>query len=263
MFSHEEPSAGMKLRWTVQDTLVMTRRNLLRYVRLPETLIGVTVQPIMFLVLFVYVLGGAIRVSTPDYVTFLLPGIIVQTMLFGAMITGYGLAQDNIAGLFERYRSLPMARSTVILGRLLADVIANVFVAALMIGVGVLIGFRFGGGLLESLAMPAVAIFFALPVSGFFAALGLSVRTMEALNTSFIVIFPLTFISSAFVPVESMPGWLQPVADANPFTIAVNAARSLALGEDATSDIIKTTIWVLVLTAIAVPLAVRAYNRTR
>lgn len=257
------PSTGTKLRWAVQDTLLMTRRNLLRYVRLPENLMGVTVQPIMFLVLFTYVLGGAIRVTTPDYVTFLLPGIIVQTMLFGAMITGFGLAQDQLSGLFERYRSLPMARSTVISGRLLADVIANVFVAALMIAVGVAMGFRFGGSVAESLAMPAVAILFALPISGFFAAVGLTVRSMEAMNTTFIVIFPVTFISSAFVPVESMPSWLQPVADANPFTIAVNAARALALGEDATGDLVRTVIWVTVLTAIAVPLAVRAYNRPR
>ncbi|MDA1010767.1 MAG: ABC transporter permease, partial [Chloroflexi bacterium] len=156
------PSVGQKLRWTLHDAVLMTRRNLLRYIRLPENLVSVTVQPIMFLALFTYVLGGAIRVSTPDYVTYLLPGILVQTVLFGAFATALGLTQDSQSGLFDRYRSLPMARSAVIVGRLSADVLANIFVAALMIGVGYLIGFRFGGTLVESIASPAVAILFAL-----------------------------------------------------------------------------------------------------
>ncbi len=258
-----EPGAGTRFGWLFHDVMLMTRRNLVRYLRLPENLMSVTVQPIMFLVLFTYVLGGAIRATTDDYLTFLLPGILVQTMIFGAIMTGYGLAQDQQSGLFDRYRSLPMSRSTVILGRLLADVLANVFVAALLIGVGYAMGFRFHGDILQSLGMPLVAILFALPVSGFFAAMGLVVRTVEALNMTFVVIFPVTFISSAFVPVETMPGWLQPVADANPFTIAVNASRALALGQDATSEVLGTLAWVAVLTLIAIPLAVKAYNRPR
>lgn len=260
---HHEPGVASRLRWAVQDSWVMTRRNLLRYTRLPEYLLSVTIQPIMFLVLFTYVLGGAIRVTTPDYVTFLLPGVIVQTMIFGAMATGLGLAQDQQSGLFDRYRSLPMARSTVITGRLTADILANVFVAILMIAVGYFMGFRFEGGVLESLGAPAIGILFAIPVAGLFAGVGLLVRTTEAMNATFIVIFPLTFISSAFVPVESMPGWLQPVANANPFTIAVNASRALALGQDANGDVLRTFVWVAVLTAIAVPFAVWAYNRSR
>jgi ABC transporter DrrB family efflux protein len=259
----DEPGIASRLRWAIQDSWVMTQRNLLRYTRLPEFLLSVTIQPIMFLVLFTYVLGGAIRVTTPDYVTFLLPGVLVQTMIFGAMSTGLGLAQDQQSGLFDRYRSLPMARSTVITGRLTADILANVFVALLMISVGYLMGFRFEGGLLESIGAPAIAILFAIPVAGLFAGVGLLVRTSEAMNATFIVIFPLTFISSAFVPVESMPGWLQPAANANPFTIAVNASRSLALGLDASGDVVKTLIWVAVLTAAAVPFAVWAYNRPR
>jgi len=261
--THRPSPLSERLRWMVTDSLVMTRRNLLRYTRLPEFLMAVTVQPIMFLILFTYVLGGAIRVNTPDYLTFLLPGILVQTMIFGAMATGLGLAQDQQSGLFDRYRSLPMARSTVITGRLTADVVANIFVAILMIVVGYAIGFRFGGGVLESIGSPAIAILFALPVAGFMAGFGLLVRTTEAMNASFIVIFPLTFISSAFVPVDSMPGWLQPVANANPFTVAVNASRALALGDDASGAVIGTLIWVAVLTAAAIPFAVWAYNRTK
>ncbi len=263
---HSQPVSGPgmleSLRWAVHDTLVMTRRNLLRYVRLPENLMGITLQPIMFLVLFVYVLGGAIRATTPDYITFLLPGILVQTMVFGAMFTALGLAQDVQSGLFDRYRSLPMSRSAVITGRLTADMLGNVLVAAIMISVGMLMGFRFGGGVLESLAAPAVAILFALPVAGLFAGIGLLVRTVESVNVGgFMVMFPLTFVSSAFVPVETMPGWLQPVAEANPFTKAVNTARALALGQEA-GDLWLTFAWIAVLTAIAVPLAVWAYNRT-
>jgi ABC-2 type transport system permease protein len=258
------PSALQQLRWTLHDCLLMTRRNLLRYIRLPENLVSVTIQPIMFLALFTYVLGGAIRVTTPDYVTFLLPGILVQTVLFGAFVTALGLTQDSQSGLFDRYRSLPMARSAVIVGRLSADILANIFVAALMIGVGYLMGFRFGGGLLESIGSPAIAILFALPVAGLFAALGLMARTAESVNVlGFIIIFPITFISSAFVPVDTMPSWLQPVAEHNPFTRAVDAARALALGQEATADITAALIWTGILTLIAIPLGVRAYTRAR
>ena len=252
------------IRWTLHDSFVMTRRNLLRYLRLPENLVSITVQPIMFLLLFTYVLGGAMRVTTPDYVTFLLPGILVQTVVFGAFATALGLSQDAQSGLFERFRSLPIARSAVIVGRLTADVMANVFVAVLMIGVGYLIGFRFGGTVMEAVASPAIAILFALPVAGLFAAIGLTARSVESVNViGFVAIFPFTFISSAFVPVESMPGWLQPVADANPFTRAVNASRALALGEDAGGDVAATLIWTVVLLVIAIPLGVRAYSRPR
>lgn len=257
-------TGAVGFRWTLHDSFVMTRRNLLRYVRLPENLVAITVQPIMFLLLFTYVLGGAMRVTTPDYITFLLPGILVQTVVFGAFATALGLSQDAQSGLFDRFRSLPIARSAVIVGRLTADVLANIFVAILMIGVGYLIGFRFGGTLLEALASPAIAIVFALPVAGLFAAIGLIARSAESVNViGFIGIFPVTFISSAFVPVESMPAWLRPVADANPFTRAVDASRALALGQDAGADVTAALIWSAVLLAIAIPLGVRAYNRPR
>lgn len=256
------PSLGARLGWAVSDISVMVWRNLLRYVRLPENLVNIVVSPIMFLVLFTYVLGGAIRTTTPDYISFVLPGILVQTLLFGGFGTALGLAQDVQTGIFDRYRSLPMARSAVIVGRLLADLFANIFVALLMIGIGFLLGFRFGGDVFQSLGSPAIGILFALPVAAIFAAVGLTVRSVEAINViGFTLIFPLTFISSAFVPVETMPSWLQPVANANPFTLAVNVSRALALGEDPGNDLLKTLIWIAVLTVIGIPLAVRAYTR--
>lgn len=256
------PSTMTRLRWGVSDTLVMVRRNLLRYVRLPENIVNVTVQPIMFLLLFTYVLGGAIRTTTPDYVTFVLPGILVQTLLFGGFGTALGLAQDVQSGLFDRYRSLPMTRFAVIVGRLIADLLANIFVATLMISIGMLIGFRFGGGVAESLGSPLIGILFALPIAAIFAAVGLTVRTVEAVNViGFTVIFPITFVSSAFVPVASMPGWLQPVAEANPFTLAVNVSRALALGQDPGGDLVRVIAWMAGLAVIGVPMAVRAYSR--
>ncbi len=262
MPSLSTPSLMTRFRWGVSDTLVMVGRNLLRYVRLPENIVNVTVSPIMFLLLFTYVLGGAIRTSTPDYITFVLPGILVQTLLFGGFGTALGLAQDVQSGLFDRYRSLPMSRSAVIVGRLVADLLSNIFVAVLMIGIGMLIGFRFGGSFLESIGSPAIGILFALPAAAIFAAVGLTVRSVEAVNViGFTLIFPITFVSSAFVPVESMPSWLQPVAEANPFSLAVDASRSLALGEDPGSSLGGVLIWVVVLSAIGVPLAVRAYSR--
>lgn len=252
----------MNLRWTLHDSLLMTQRNLLRYIRLPENLVSITIQPIMFLLLFTYVLGGAMRVTTPDYITFLLPGILVQTVVFGAFATALGLAQDAQSGLFERFRSLPIARSAVITGRLTADVLANVFVAVLMIGVGYAIGFRFGGSVLESLGSPAIAILFALPVAGLFAAIGLTARTVEAVNViGFVAIFPITFISSAFVPVDSMPGALQAFAEVNPVTILVDAMRHLWLGTPAGNNVWGSVVWAFVLIGIFAPIAVAKYRR--
>ena len=164
--------------------------------------------------------------------------------MVGGFGTALGLAQDVQSGLFDRYRSLPMSRSAVIVGRLVADLLSNIFVAVLMIGIGMLIGFRFGGSFLESIGSPAIGILFALPAAAIFAAVGLTVRSVEAVNViGFTLIFPITFVSSAFVPVESMPSWLQPVAEANPFSLAVNASRSLALGEDPGSSLGGVLIW--------------------
>jgi len=250
------------LGWALRDTLVMTRRNLYRYQRLPDWVFFSTLQPVMFVLLFTYVFGGAIQVPTGEYIDFLLPGILVQTVLFGTSATAVGLTEDISKGTLDRYRSLPMSRAAVLGGRILADVVNNAFVILVMVTVGLIIGFRFHGSVLEVLAVPLIVIAFAVPFSWAAAFVGVTVKSVEAANLAgFVWMFPVTFISSAFVPVESMPGWLQPVAQANPFTIAVDAARGLALGTGATGDVLKTLIWAVALTAIAMPLAVSRYRK--
>lgn len=250
------------LGWAFHDALLMARRSMYRFIRLPDWLFFSTAQPVMFVLLFAYVFGGAIQVPNGNYIDFLLPGIIVQTVLFGTSATAVGLAEDISKGAFDRYRSLPMSRSAVLAGRIAADTANNVFVMVLMIVVGFAIGFRFQGTLIEALAMPLLVLVFALPFSWMAAWIGTSVKSVEAANLAgFVWMFPVTFVSSAFVPIASMPGWLQPIAQANPFSVAVDAARALALGEDATRDVVKTLIWVVLLLAIVVPLAVRGYRK--
>ena len=250
------------LGWAFHDALLMARRSMYRFIRLPDWLFFSTAQPVMFVLLFAYVFGGAIQVPNGNYIDFLLPGIIVQTVLFGTSATAVGLAEDISKGAFDRYRSLPMSRSAVLAGRIAADTANNVFVMVLMIVVGFAIGFRFQGTLIEALAMPLLVLVFALPFSWMAAWIGTSVKSVEAANLAgFVWMFPVTFVSSAFVPIASMPGWLQPIAQANPFSVAVDAARALALGEEATRDVVKTLIWVVLLLAIVVPLAVRGYRK--
>ena len=258
------PSASVlaSVRWTVHDSLVMARRGTYRYVRLPDWLFFSTAQPVMFVLLFTYVFGGAIQVPTGKYIDFLLPGILVQTVIFGTSGTAVGLAEDISKGVFDRYRSLPMARSAVLAGRILADTANNVFVIALMITVGLVIGFRFHGSPLAVIGVPLLTVAFAVPFQWIAAMIGTSVRSVEAANLAgFVWMFPLTFVSSAFVPVETMPGWLQPIAQANPFSVAVDAVRALALGLDATTAVLKTLAWAVVLTAVFAPLAIARYRR--
>ncbi len=195
----------------VSDTLVVAERNLLRLPRAPDLLLAFTVQPIMFVLLFVYVFGGAI--STPgfdDYADFLIPGIIVQNIAFGGFVTALGLNEDLKKGLIDRFRSLPMARSAVLAGRTLADVVTNMLSMVVLLVTGLLIGFSFDATIGEILLGVLLLLVFGYAFSWFFALLGLLVSSPEAANSvGFIAVFPLTFISSAFVPVESMPGWLQ------------------------------------------------------
>ncbi|MDA0271350.1 MAG: ABC transporter permease [Chloroflexi bacterium] len=242
--------------------MLMARRSLYRFIRLPDWLFFSTAQPVMFVLLFTYVFGGAIQVPTGNYIDFLLPGILVQSVLFGTSATAVGLAEDISKGAFDRYRSLPMSRSAVLAGRILADTANNVFVMGLMILVGYLIGFRFQGTLLQALSMPVVVIIFTIPFSWIQAWIGTAVKSVEAANLAgFVWMFPLTFVSSAFVPIDSMPGWLQPVAQANPFSVAVDAARALALGQEAGPDVVKTLLWSAAIMIVVVPLAVRGYRR--
>jgi ABC-2 type transport system permease protein/oleandomycin transport system permease protein len=252
-----------ELRYAVSDTLVLARRSLLRIPRAPDLLLSFTVQPIMFVLLFVYVFGGAI--ATPgydDYVDFLMPGIIVQTMSFGGFVTALGLAEDLKKGLIDRFRSLPMARSAVLAGRTLADVATNMLSLVVMIVVGLLVGFSFSSPWYEVLLGVVLMLLFGYAFSWIFAFLGLTSSSPEAAQSmGFIAIFPLTFASSAFVPVDSMPDWLQAFANANPFTTMVDALRALWVEGPAGSDVWAAFAWSLGLIAVFAPLSVSRYRR--
>jgi len=255
-------SLGNQLGWTISDTMVMARRNLLRYVRLPQLLVFSTIQPVMFVLLFVYVFGGAINVGPFDYIDWLLPGIFVQTVVFGSMQTGIGLADDLSRGMIERFRSLPMARAAVLSGRIMADTIRNTFVVLLMIGVGSIIGFRFHGGVLSPIAVLAVAVLFGMTFSWVAALIGITARDTESAQVAGMIwVFPLTFVSSTFVPVDTMPGWLQAYAEISPITVTVDTVRALSLGNPVTPQLWQSLAWMGGILAVFVPLAVGRYRR--
>jgi ABC transporter DrrB family efflux protein len=245
------------------DTLVLAKRNLLRIPRAPDLLLAFTVQPIMFVLLFVYVFGGAI--STPgydDYADFLMPGIIVQTMSFGGFVTALALADDLKKVIIYRLRSLPIARSAVLAGRTLADVATNLLSLAIMIAVGLIVGFSFSSSALEIAAGLGLMLLFGYAFSWVFAYLGLVASSPEtAQSLGFIAIFPLTFASSAFVPVDSMPSWLQQFAKVNPFTITTDAMRALFLDVPAGNNIWGAAAWSLGLIAVFSALSVSRYRR--
>lgn len=245
----------------VGDTLVLAKRSLLRIRRQPDLLIGYTVQPVMFVLLFVYVFGGAIRTPGFDYVDFLMPGIIVQSMAFGGFVTALGLADDLKKGLIDRFRSLPMARSAVITGRTLADVGANVVQLVVMIGVGLAVGFTFTTGVPTILAGIALVLFIGYAFSWVFALIGLIASSPEAANAyGFTLLFPLTFVSSAFVPVQTMPDWLQAFAEVNPFTTMVNATRALFIGTPAGNDVWLSVAWAVGIIVVFGALSVWRYR---
>ena len=255
--------AGERLRWALSDAMALTGRNLLAYIRLPQLIVFSTIQPIMFVLIFRYVFGGAIQAPPGEsYVNFLMPGIFVQTVAFGAVGTGIGLAEDLGKGVIERFRSLPMARSSVLAGRTSADLVRNVFVVLLMALVGFLVGFRVETGPLSFLGGIALLLIFGYALSWVFALVGLGSPNAEtAQATMFPLLFPLVFASSAFVPLESMPGWLQTFAANQPITVAVDAVRVLMLGGPATSAVLQSLAWSVGILAVFGPLAVRRYRR--
>ncbi len=245
----------------VSDTLVIAERNLVRLPRAPELLVAFTVQPIMFVLLFRYVFGGAIKTPGYSYANFLIPGIIVQNIAFGGFVTALGLNEDLHKGLIDRFRSLPMARPAVLAGRTLADIVTNALSATILVITGLLIGFSFHTDVLEVLAGAGVLLLFGYAFSWVFAFLGMLVSTAEAANSvGFIAVFPLTFISSAFVPVASMPEPLRAFAEINPFTITVDAIRALWLGAPAGDNVWGAVVWALVIIAVFAPLAVARYR---
>jgi ABC transporter DrrB family efflux protein len=250
------------VRRLVTDTMIIAERNLVRLPRSPDLLLAFTVQPIMFVLLFRYVFGGAIKTGGVPYVEFLIPGIIVQNIAFGGFVTALGLNEDVHKGLIDRFRSLPMARPAVLAGRTLADVVTNLLSVCILVITGVIIGFSFNAGVLEVVAGFGLLLLFGYAFSWVFALVGLLVSSPESANSAgFLAVFPLTFISSAFVPVQSMPSVLRAFANVNPFTIVVDAMRHLWIGAPAGNYVWGAVVWALVIVTVFSPLAVARYRR--
>jgi ABC transporter DrrB family efflux protein len=246
----------------LSDMWVLAVRSAKRIPRQPDLLVGFTIQPIMFVLLFVYVFGGAIATPGLEYVDFLMPGIIVQSMVFGGFVTALGLSEDLKKGLMDRFRSLPMSRSAVVTGRTFADISTNVIQLVVMLVVGFLVGFDFKTGGADVVAGIGLLLLIGYAFSWVFAFIGLAASSPEASNAfGFTILFPVTFVSSAFVPVESMPDWLQPIAEHNPFTTMVDATRELFLGIPAGNDVWLSVVWSIVIAVVFGVLAIWRYRR--
>jgi len=249
-------------RHPVSDAVTIAWRNLLNVRRNPQLLVFATIQPIIFVLMFRYVFGGAIRTPGVPYVDYLMPGIFVQTVVFGALNTGVGLADDLQKGLVDRFRSLPMARSAVLVGRTLADLVRNVFVVVLMCVVGVIVGWRPTGDPAEILFGVFLVLAFAYSLSWLFAIVGLSVRDGETAQAmSFPIMAPLVFASSAFVPIATMPEWLQVFAEHQPVSVVCDAVRALTLGIEDTDAVLRAIAWIVGIVAVCAPIAVQRYRR--
>jgi ABC transporter DrrB family efflux protein len=257
-----KPLARPSLYWTFADALVLAKRHLIQIPRIPEELIFATIQPIMFVLLFRYVFGGAIAVSGTSYVNYLMAGIFAQTVIFGATSTGIGLATDLQRGLVDRFRSLPMAKSAVLTGRTISDLVRNTFVVFVMWMVGLLVGFRPDGNVLSWVAAVGLLLLTSFAFSWISATIGLLVSTVEAAQSAgFIWLFPLTFASSAFVPTKSMPSWLRTFAEHQPVSLIVNGVRGLLLNQPDASTIWQAIAWCVGILVVFIPLAVWAYGR--
>ena len=250
--------------WIWKDSWTEATRHLRAVPRNPELLVFATIQPVMFVLLFVYVFGGAI--ATPGYSSYeqyLIPGIVAQTVVFGSAFTGVGLADDLSKGMIDRLRSLPMHQSAVLIGRTLSDLARNVVAFVVMMVVAFLVGFRIEGSWVAALGATALLLGFSYAFSWIQALIGLSVSSVEAANSAgFIWMFPLTFVSSAFVLTSSMPSWLATIADANPFTKLTNAARALFNGQDPGSDLWQAIAWAVGITVVFAFLAARKFARS-
>lgn len=252
--------------FAARDTWTVTRRNLQHFVRQPRLLIFSTIQPVMFVLLFALVFGGVADTALPDgisYVDYLLPGLLVQSAVFRVTQTAVGLAEDMERGVVDRFRSLPMSRSAVLAGRTGADLCRSVAIAFLMIAVGYLIGFRFTEGPLSALGAIVVVSLFGYALSWLFVYVALLVPGAEAAQSAgFVLVFPLVFASSIFVPLETMPGWLATIASYSPITAAADAARGLSIGGPVARPVLLTLAWVVATCAVAIPVATRRFHRT-
>jgi ABC-2 type transport system permease protein len=260
-----------RLYWAVHDGLVVTWRDLIKLPRSPDLLVFGLIQPIIFVLLFAFVFGGAISIpGGGDYRSYLMPGVFVQTIAFAGAATSVGISTDMSKGLVDRFRSLPMARSAVLVGRTLADLVRGAITIALMSLTGLLIGWRIEGGLGNAVMAYALLLAFGYAMSWVGATIGLSVGSPEVAQTAgFIWLFPLTFLSNAFVPTQGMPSWLQPIAEWNPVSAIVAAERQLFGNPNPFADgttlpqqypILVSLVWIALLLAIFMPLAVRRYR---
>lgn len=257
-------SSTSTVGWLAANVATVTGRNLRRLVRVPTLIAFATVQPVMFVLLFNYTYGGAIHPpGVQRYIDYLLPGIYVLAIAFGASQTGVAVADDLATGMIDRFRALPMARTAVLAGRATADMVRNTFVIALMTGVGYAIGFRFHAGPAAALAALGLAVAVGVAFSWVFALLGLLIRDPEAAGIGgLFAVIPLMFTSSTFVPVATFPRWLQAVANVNPITITVDALRVLCLGGPTTTHVWQALAWIAGLLAVTIPGAVLRYRHT-
>jgi ABC-2 type transport system permease protein/oleandomycin transport system permease protein len=258
------PDRGrLTLAETIADSRVMAVRQLRKILRRPAYIGYLFVQPVIFVLLFRYVFGGAIDTGSVSYANFVMPGIIVMTAVFGALTTGLGLTEDLKAGVVDRFRSLPIARSSVLLGRTIADLATNAFTLAIMLLIGVAVGFRPSQPVYQVVLAFALVLAFAYVFSWISAYVGLLVRDPEVVQgVGFLWVLPLVFISSAFVPTDSMPGVLHSFADVNPVTLTVNAARDLMIGHGhALAPALGSLAWLAGLLLVFVPLSVRTFQR--
>ena len=255
------------------DGWVVAKRNLIKIRRVPEILVFVLISPIMFVLLFAYVFGGAIDAGSVDYKEFLVGGIFAQTVVFGATFTGAGLAEDMQKGIIDRFRSLPMSSSAVLVGRTTSDVVYNVLSLIIMALTGLLVGWRIREGALNALFAFALLLLFAYAISWVMALVGLMVPSPEVINNaSFIVIMPLTFVSNAFVPLESFTGVLRTIVEWNPVSALTQAIRELFGNTDPRIPVpdawsmqhpaLYTLLWVVLILVVFVPLSVRQYRLT-
>lgn len=262
----------MTMTKTFTDGAVVAKRNLIKIKRVPDLLVFTTMSPIMFILLFAYIFGSQINVPGVGYRNFLIPGIFVQTVIFGATITGAGMADDMQKGIIDRFRSLPISQSAVLVGRTTSDVLNNVITVVIMSVTGLLIGWRINGSILAAAGAYALLLLFAYAMSWVMAWVGLMVPSPEVVNNaSFMVIFPLTFVANTFVPTNAFPGVLKTIANWNPVSAVTQAARNL-FGNTSVKNppphswpiqhpIVYTLIWVALLLAVFVPLSVNQYKR--
>lgn len=267
------PTLAERAATVAGDSLTIAKRNVIKIKRVPDVLIFSTLSPIMFVLLFAYIFGSAISVQGTSYREFLIAGIFAQTSVFGATFTGTSLAEDMQRGIIDRFRSLPMAPSAVLVGRTVADVALNVVSLVVMSVTGLLVGWRIHGSFLEAVLAYALLLLFAYAISWIMAVVGLLVRAPEVFNNaSFMVIFPLTFIANTFVPSEVLPTPLRVVAEWNPVSAVTQATRDLFGNTSPTNPtpdvwslqhpVATTLIWVVAILAIFVPLALRQFKRS-